>query len=100
MTRERTHRTLESLSYRDCPYCQGKGKVKSAFSIALSAMRDLKNYLAKNRVRRITLEVHPEVAASLNGENLQTLRSISRRFGVRIDVKTNGSFHIEKVAMA
>ena len=58
MTRERTHRTLESISYMDCPYCQGKGKVKSAFSIAMHAMRELKNHLANNKVRKAVVEVH------------------------------------------
>lgn len=97
MTRERTHRTLESISYQDCPYCQGKGKVKSAFSIALGAIRELKNYLANQKVRRVVLEVHPDVAANLNNENFQGLRNVMRRFGARVDVRPNKEFHIEKI---
>jgi ribonuclease G len=97
MTRERTHRTLESISYQDCPYCQGKGKVKSAFSIALGAIRELKNYLANQRVRRVVIEVHPDVASSLNNENFQGLRNVMRRFGARVDVRPNKEFHIEKI---
>jgi ribonuclease G len=99
MTRERTHRTLESISYKDCPYCQGKGKVKSAFSIALHAMRELKTYFVNNKGRKVNLEVHPDVAASLNNENFQALRNLCRRFGARVDVKQNESFHIEKVVV-
>ncbi len=99
MTRERTHRTLESISYQDCPYCRGKGKIKSVFSIAMYALRELKNYLANNKVRKVTLEAHPDVAANLNGENFHTLRNISRRFGARVDVKANGTYHIEKIAI-
>lgn len=99
MTRERTHRTLESISYRDCPYCQGKGKVKSAFSIALHAMRELKNFLTTKRARRVMLEVHPDVAASLGNENFQALRNLSRRFGAKVEIKPNESFHIEKIVM-
>ena len=30
MTRERIHKTVHTLSYQRCPYCEGKGKVKSA----------------------------------------------------------------------
>ncbi len=100
MTRERTHRTLESISYKDCPYCQGKGKIKSPFSIALYAMRELKTFFVNNRARKVNLEVHPEVAASLNNENFQALRNLSRRFGARVDVKSNETFHIEKVVIA
>jgi len=100
MTRERTHRTLESISYQECPYCHGKGKVKSAFSIAVSVMRDLKNHLANAKIRKVMLEVHPDVAASLNNENFQALRNIGRRFGARIEVKANDTFHIEKVVMS
>jgi ribonuclease G len=99
MTRERTHRTLESISYKDCPYCQGKGKIKSPFSIALHAMRELKNQLVNNKARKLILEVHPEVASSLNNENFQALRNISRRFGARVDVKSNDAFHMEKVVI-
>jgi ribonuclease G len=100
MTRERTHRTLESISYKDCPYCQGKGKVKSAFSIALTAMRELKTFILNNKVRKATIEVHPDVATSLNNENFQALRGICRRFGVRTEVKANTCFHIEKVQIS
>jgi len=100
MTRERTHRTLESISYKDCPYCQGKGKVKSAFSIALTALRELKTHILKSKTRKATIEVHPDVAASLNNENFQALRSLCRRFGVRADVKANTDFHIEKVLIS
>ncbi len=100
MTRERTHRTLESISYKDCPYCQGKGKVKSAFSIALTALRELKTHILKNKTRKATIEVHPDVAASLNNENFQALRSLCRRFGVRADVKAHADFHIEKVVIS
>lgn len=100
MTRERTHRTLESISYKECPYCQGKGKVKSAFSIALTAMREMKTYVLNNKVRKIMIEVHPDVAASLNNENFQALRGLCRRFGVRAEVKGNETFHIEKVHLS
>lgn len=100
MTRERTHRTLESISYQECPYCHGKGKVKSAFSIAVSVMRDLKNHLTNAKVRKVMLEVHTDVAASLNNENFQALRNIGRRFGARVEVKANDTFHIEKVVMS
>ncbi|MFH1691630.1 MAG: Rne/Rng family ribonuclease [Candidatus Omnitrophota bacterium] len=99
MTRERTHRTLESISYMECPYCQGKGKVKSAFSIALYALREIKNYLLKKRPRKILLEVHPDVAANLNNENFQSLKNLTRRFGVKIDIKANELFHLEKIVV-
>jgi ribonuclease G len=100
MTRERTHRTLESISYTDCPYCHGKGKVKSSFSVAVHAMRELKNYLANNKTRKATIEVHPEVAQCLNNENFHALRNISRRFGTRVEVKANEALHIEKIVVA
>jgi len=89
MTRERTHRTLESIAYQECPHCLGKGKVKSALSLALNAIRDLKNYLAHHKTRRVTVEVHPELAASLNGQHFKGLRNVSRRFGARVDIKEN-----------
>jgi hypothetical protein len=57
----------------------------------------LKNYLANQRVRRVVIEVHPDVAANLNNENFQGLRNVMRRFGARVDVRPNKEFHIEKI---
>ena len=28
MTRERIHNTVQTLSFQDCPYCHGKGRVR------------------------------------------------------------------------
>ncbi|MGE5279134.1 MAG: ribonuclease E/G, partial [Deltaproteobacteria bacterium] len=97
MTRERTHRTLESIAFQDCPMCQGKGKVKSTASLTLNAIRELKNYLAHHKTRRAVIEVHPDVAASLQGDHFIGLRNVSRRFGARIDVHAKADMPREKI---
>ena len=41
LTRRRSHANLEKLLTRDCPYCQGAGRIKSVATICLELRRDL-----------------------------------------------------------
>lgn len=42
MTRQRVRKSLESVAYQTCPYCQGKGLVKSPATLAIIALRRIK----------------------------------------------------------
>jgi len=44
MTRERIHKTVQMLSFQTCPYCQGRGRVKSATTIAIYALKELRGF--------------------------------------------------------
>ena len=39
MTRQRMRKSVESTSHVECPYCAGKGVIKSAETIAIEAPR-------------------------------------------------------------
>jgi len=94
MTRERVHRTVETISFQDCPYCKGKGKVKSALTISIKVLRALREYL-KGKVRqRLRLTVHPEVAKQILAAK-SGLGSIQHTFRSRISVHSDPRMHIE-----
>jgi len=100
MTRERVHRSLESISYVECPYCHGKGKVKSATSMAGYAIRYLRSNLVKLRQRNVTVLLHPEVAKKINEENRNSIRHLERRFRKRIVITASAPLHIEDIKIA
>ncbi len=96
MTRERVHKTALTLSYDNCPYCQGKGKVKSPMTMSIFALKELKRFLLKNKsAPSVSITLHPKVIEELM-KTKHSLKDLERRFRTRINLVSNSSFHIEE----
>ena len=100
MTRERVHRSIESISYKDCPYCRGKGKVKSEVSMAGYVLRHLRNYLVNFKPRTVSVVLHPEVAKKIINENRNSIRNLERKFRKRINIAPQSGLHIEDIRIS
>ena len=66
MTRQRHSESVRSAVYDDCPYCKGRGKVKSAVTMSVEIQRKLQEIL-KKRTRdesdfQLRIVVHPDRA--------------------------------------
>ena len=46
MTRQRHSESMASAVYEDCPYCKGKGMVKSALSMSVEIQRKVSEFLS------------------------------------------------------
>lgn len=99
MTRQRMRRSLESVSFKECPYCQGKGLIKSVPTISIQALRKVKKYLKETKKKQVELHVHPEVASRLFNEDRQAIESIERTFRGKIIVKADPILHVEEVKL-
>lgn len=97
MTRERIHKSLQMLSYQSCPYCQGRGKIKSALTMSVYALRELKKFLKNNiAAKEATVTMNPAVAQEVLKDKT-SLRSLEYRFKAKINIATNPALHIEDV---
>ncbi|MCM8791772.1 MAG: Rne/Rng family ribonuclease [Candidatus Omnitrophica bacterium] len=97
MTRERIHRTVESIMYEDCPYCEGKGKVRSPITTAIYAIKGLKQYIKNHPfLRKVELIVHPLVLEALL-QNKDMLNTLEHRFHTRIEMISDSSLHLEEI---
>lgn len=100
MTRERIHKTAQTLSYQSCPYCQGKGKVKSALTMSIYALKELKRFiLASKSLKQANLTLNPVVIDELMKEKGQ-LRAIEQRFRIKINLISNPASHIEDIKIS
>lgn len=99
MTRERTHRTIESLSYETCPSCSGRGKVKSAATLAISALKDLKQKLklTPRQIREATVYLAPKVAERLVNEDKEHVVNLEKYFRKRIKIIASSDVGIGEV---
>ena len=96
MTRERIHNTVQTLSFQDCPYCAGKGRVKSHTTMAIYALKELKKYLKDKRLREVTLTLNPEVAKEI-AQNKENVRFVERNLRVKLNLIPNPALKIEDI---
>ncbi len=96
MTRQRMRRSVESLSYKICPYCDGRGAVKSVATVAIEVRRKLSQMLKRWPRREIMVYVHPEVCRHLLVEDKAAIAMLESRFRRKIVIRENPDFHIEE----
>ena len=99
MTRERIHKTVHMLSYQLCPYCQGKGKVKSPVTMAIYALKELKRYLEDKRLHQVNLTLAPVVIEEMFKDK-EGLRAVENKFKARINLISNPASHIEEIKIS
>jgi ribonuclease G len=96
MTRERIHNTVLTISYNACPYCQGRGKVRSTVTMSIYAFRELKKFLKGKSLKEVNLTLNPAIIDEILKDK-ENLNSIERQFRVRINLISNPALHIEDV---
>ena len=99
MTRERVHNTVHTRAFQACPYCSGRGKVKSPLTMAIFAVKELRKFLEGKQLRQVELSVHPIVADEI-AKDKEILRQVERRFRCKINLTPNSALKIEDIAIA
>ena len=79
-----------------CPYCEGKGYVKSKTSICGEIFREIKREIQEVRGKSIILNVHPEIADLLYDQERPGVEEFEQRYNKRIIIKDKRNFHIEQ----
>ena len=95
MTRQRIRKSLESVSFRECPYCNGMGRVKTPETIAIEILRKLKTRLGDRGKKEVFLTLHPDVAEYLQTSYKGLLNSLERTVRKKIVIKREGKLHVE-----
>ncbi|MBD3296270.1 MAG: Rne/Rng family ribonuclease, partial [Candidatus Omnitrophica bacterium] len=97
MTRQRMRKSLEGSSHIECPYCGGKGMIKSSETIAIETVRKIDKTLAasKKRRKKIVVITHPDIHMTLVSDQAKMLSDIQRKYRCNIELKEDASLHIE-----
>jgi len=97
MTRQRTRESLENTLLSACPYCEGRGRIKSHVTIAyeiLRAIKKEKTHLEDGK--RIMVRLHPNIANFLYDDETRSLDSLEREINQKIIIKASESLHHEQ----
>ena len=99
MTRQRHSESVRASVYDDCPYCRGRGKVKSALTMSVEIQRKLQEIL-KKRPRdesdfQLRIVVHPSVLSRLRNEDEKLLIDLEKRYFGRLSFRAEPGMHAE-----
>jgi ribonuclease G len=101
MTRQRQQESLWSNLYTDCPYCRGRGIVKSATTMSVELQRRLSSVVRRLQARKdgktysLRVLVHPAVLERLRSEDADLLVRMEKSFGVQLAFRADPNYHIE-----
>ena len=102
MTRQRHSESHSSGIYTDCPYCHGRGSVKSSRTMSVEIQRRLISVIRHIRARdghdkEINLRVllHPTNLERLRHEDEALLLSIEQSYGAKLSFRADPIYHIE-----
>ncbi|TAK95752.1 MAG: Rne/Rng family ribonuclease [Verrucomicrobia bacterium] len=100
MTRQRHSESVRAAVYDDCPYCKGRGKVKSAVTMSVEIQRKLQELL-KKRTRdetdfQLRIVVHPTVLERLRTEDEKHLIEMEKRYFGKLSFRAEPAMHAEQ----
>jgi len=96
MTRKRTRDNLASVLTDPCPYCEGRGTIKSLRTIVYEIFRQVRKESSSLEGRRVVIIVHPKVADLLYEEENEYLEALEKQLKKKIVVKTDYNMHQEQ----
>jgi len=97
MTRQKQRKSAESVFFQLCPYCEGRGKVKSIITIAITCLRMLSQLLKEHKKNKLLVSLHPQVVEFLNTQYKDTLTDLQNRYKTPIILNPSPHLHLEKI---
>ena len=98
MTRQRVKESITDSVYDQCPYCKGRGAVKSVVSSCIDLQRALKTCLIEKPDRELRIDVPSLVLDSLR-DNIVLFKNLEEKFGARLTICAKEGLHIEEFSI-
>jgi ribonuclease G len=96
ITRKRSRANLERLLTQPCPYCSGRGRIKSLATICLNLRKELLRLRGRMGHGELLLRVHPEIARALQQEERAILDELERSLEVKVLLQSDPELHHER----
>ncbi len=103
MSRQRHEQSNASGIYTGCPYCHGRGMVKSARSMSVEIQRRLLSHVRRLRLRpenqgrelRFRVLLHPANLERLRTEDERHLLDFEQAYHVNLAFRADPAYHVE-----
>jgi len=95
MTRKRVKQSLEKVLSEPCPYCEGRGVVKSSLTICYEVQNAVRRLISSTNSQEILIRVNPSVGAHFRGEERPFIDEMTEIYQKKIKVKEDPNLHQE-----
>src|SRR2546427_6656897 len=98
MTRQRAQESLSDSIFQNCPYCQGRGVVKTSMTTSVELHRTLNTVMRKyqEEVHEFRVILNPDVLKRLKEADEELLIELERRYAGRLMFRGDPAYHHEK----
>jgi ribonuclease G len=93
ITRKRSRANLDRLLTQACPYCEGRGRIKSTTTLCLELRKQLLGGRHRPDGGELLLRVHPAVAEALQREERAILDEVETVLGIRFLLQGDAALH-------
>ncbi len=101
MTRKRTRENLERLLSSPCPYCDGRGRIKSIPTVAGEILRAIRREATHHPdSSRIMVRANKEVVSYLYKDEDSAIRSLQEKLQRNVTLKVAETYHQEQYDVA
>ena len=103
MTRQRHAESTISGIYVGCPYCTGRGSVKSPRAVSVEVQRRILSAIARlhgehgqpSTVMKLKVYLHPINHERLTVGDAEMVKEIERNYGIELTFIANEAYHVE-----
>ncbi len=96
MTRKRTRESLGRSLCEPCPYCEGRGFIKSSVTVCYEIFREIRRISQSSKEKKIMVSVNPEVADLLYDEERQGVEDLEMELKKKLIIKADATLHQEQ----
>lgn len=94
MTRQRNRGSLMQTIFTDCPYCHGRGLIKTHESVSIEIERSLKKIINLQQQFALKLVVHPEMDHYLTIIDKAYLQKIAEEMNAHLEFAYDDNMHL------
>ena len=94
MTRQRSRGSLMQTVYTNCPYCTGRGMIKSNESVSIEIERNLKKAINVSQQYALRLVTHPNLDHHLSTIDKGYLEKLAENMNARLEFDTDDTLHL------
>jgi ribonuclease G len=96
MTRKRVRENLSRKMGEPCPYCEGRGSIRSTPSLCYEILRSIRAEAMNSISSKIVVQVHPDVATFLYDEERNGVEELEKQIKKKIMIKIKDDMHHEQ----
>ena len=101
MTRQRLNESLRDSLLEPCPYCEGRGRVKTPMTMSVEVQRALNTVIQRGegQLGDLVIVVNTEVLNRFKNEDSNLFVELERSHSGRLTFRTDPALHRERFAI-